>query len=221
MEITNLMSQSLHNRYLYKIITLYCLHLYSVVYQIHLKKQAKKKKVLTFMNAPEMVLQGKSWRKQGATAPEINSRYATFVRRTILKVCSGPECSRSCDQRLWPTWKPCNAQTEAGTARQGPFHHLEDRSLAHAQPLPHAGLGLRTATGIGLSTVFSSLHLAGPGVKGCRLALPWALEEAAGKIGMCLKWVVCARPLQTSLRGHPDIFSPQTFNFEVYFCLLI
>ena len=69
MEITNLMSQSLHNRYLYKIITLYCLHLYSVVYQIHLKKQAKKKKKGTYLY--ECAGDGSSGEKleeQGATA---------------------------------------------------------------------------------------------------------------------------------------------------------
>lgn len=33
------------------------------------------------MNAPEMVLQGKSWRNREQPPPKINSRHATFVRR--------------------------------------------------------------------------------------------------------------------------------------------
>ena len=52
-----------------------------MLYTKYISRSKQKKKVLTIMNAPEMVLQGKSWRNREQPPPKMNSRHATFVRR--------------------------------------------------------------------------------------------------------------------------------------------
>ena len=81
---------------------------------------------------------------------------------------------------LWPTtlaylkaWS--NAQTEAGMVRPGPSTAWKIVPLRVRSSLPRAGLGRRTATDFGLSTVFSSPHLVG--LRGWGAAALWLCLE--------------------------------------------
>ena len=122
-------------------------------------KQKKQNKTwyFTIMNAPEMVLQGKSWRNREQPPPEINSGHATSVRRNwpwSSAVDQGVRIPVTNDFGL-PESR-VQRSDRSGHGWPGAVHHLEARPLAHAQSTAPCGPGRRSTTGFGLSTVFSS-----------------------------------------------------------------
>ena len=190
-------------------------------------KQKKQNKTwyFTIMNAPEMVLQGKSWRNREQPPPEINSGHATSVRRNwpwSSAVDQGVRIPVTNDFGL-PESR-VSAQTEAGVAGPGPSTTWKPALLRMRSPLPRAvrGVAQPQALAWAQSLVPTPGGLGGDGPRH---------RDSALSIGGGFRddWDLLNRlcvpdHLQTSLRGHPGIFHPRHLILRyifAYWCRLI